>query len=167
MATRVQPIDPKLLELIGAIVLSTQDAERYLKIVLPFTDSQDPSISGALSRHKKIKKRTFGDLVGKLVDASTPESVGLEQHLAHLVDRRNQIVHHFGETFGEQVRSGHSQQVVESMRALLTDVDAFRNGLEEMALQLFEALRDSTFAGTPEYQKMDDFCASFRRRVTR
>ncbi len=167
IATPVGSMNSRLLELIGAIVLSTQDAERYLKAILPFTDSQDPSISGAMSRHEKIKKRTLGDLVGKLVDSSTSTSAGLEQHLADLVERRNQIVHHFHETYGEQLRSGHSQQVAVSLEALLSDVDTLRRALEQMALQLFEAVRDITFVGTPEYQKMDELLASIRRRVTR
>ena len=158
-------MNPQLLELIGAIVLSTQDAERYLKAILPFTDSQDISIGGVLSRHEKLKKRTFGDLVGKFVDSSTPGSAGFKEHLAHLVDRRNQIVHHFPEAYGEQLRSGHSQQVIDSLRVLLANVDAFRSALERAALQLFEAMRDTTFLGTAEYQEMDDLCALFRQRV--
>lgn len=53
----------EILELIGAIVLSTQDAEKYLKVVLPFVASKDPSLSAALSRHDKLEKRTFGELL--------------------------------------------------------------------------------------------------------
>ena len=167
MAIPAQTMNPQVLELIGAIVLSTQDAETYLKAILPFTDSKDPSITGAMSHHEKIKKRTFGDLIERFVDASRSDSDSFQQHLVRLVDHRNQIVHHFGEIYGEQLRSGNSQQVVDSLRVVLANVDAFRSALEQAALHLFEAVRDITFVGTPEYQKFDDLCALFRRRVTR
>ena len=55
--------------MIGAIVLSTQEAERYLKFILPFTETADPSISAVLSRADKLKKRTLGDLIGRFVDS--------------------------------------------------------------------------------------------------
>jgi hypothetical protein len=165
MAISSQPIKAQLLELIGAIVLSTQDAEKYLKAIIPFTDSQDPSIRGALSRHEKLKKRTLGDLVGKFMGTATSENAELEKHLAHLVDQRNKIVHHFSETYGEQLRAGESQLVIDSLRLLLVNIEAFRSTLEQMAILLFEAIRDTTFLGTPEYKDMDDLCATFRLRV--
>ena len=165
MATPSRSTKGELLELVGAIVLSTQDAEMYLKFILPFTDSNDPSISSALARHAKLKKRTFGDLVGKFVGSSTSESLALAQHLANLVDQRNRIVHHFGETYGSQLRSGDSQQVIVSLQTLQANVDGFRVALEQAALNLLETLRDVTFSGTPEYEDYANLCALFRQRV--
>ena len=167
MATTRQSINPQLLELIGAIVVSTQDAERYLKVILPFTNAQDPSLSGAISRREKLKKRTLGDLVGTLVDSSTQNSERLKQHLTYLVEQRNRVIHHFGETYGQQLRSGNSHQVLESLKVLLANVDAFRAAMEEMALRLFEAMRDTTFHGTPEYEEFAELCATFRRSLGR
>jgi hypothetical protein len=85
--------------------------------------------------------------------------------LDELVTKRNQIVHHFGETYGAQLRSGQIQLVADSLRAQLIGIDVFKQALERTALHLFEAIRDTTFDGTSEYQAMADLCASFRRRV--
>lgn len=165
MATSEHPLEPQVLELIGAIVLSTQDAERYLKVILPFCKAEDPSITGALVRHDKLQRRPLGELVGKFVDSFTVESPEFERHLADLVERRNQIVHHFTETYGEQMRSGKSKQVIESLRVLLGNVNGFRNALQQTALHLFEAIRDTSFINTPEYEDMNDACASLRRQI--
>jgi hypothetical protein len=137
----------------------------YLKLILPFTDSSDPSIGSALARHEKLNRRTFGDLVGKFVDSSTSDSLALTQHLADLVDQRNRVVHHFGATYGAQLRSGKSRQVIASLQTLQANVDGFRVALEQAALHLLESLRDVTFRGTPEYQDYANLCASFRQRI--
>ena len=165
MAISAQPMNSQLLELIGAVVLSTQDAERCLKAILPFTDSDDPSIAGALMRHEKLKKRTLGDLVGRFVSKAHSKSDGLERHLASLVDRRNEIVHHFSDVYGQQLRDGDSKQVIATLRLLLADINAFRHALEQVVLLQFEAIRDTAFIGTPEHKEMDDICSTFRLRV--
>jgi len=164
MAALSQPKN-EILELIGAIVLSAQEAEQYLKAILPFMTSQDPSLSGALARHDKLKMRTLGEVVGKFLDSSTSHTPDLASRLHELVTTRNKIVHHFGETYGAQLRSGQLQLVADSLRAQLVGIDAFKQTLEQTALHLFEVIRDTTFDDTPEYQAMADLCASFRRRV--
>jgi len=163
MAASSQPKN-EILELIGAIVLSAQEAEQYLKAILPFMNSQDPSLSGALARYEKLKKRTLGEVVGRFLDSTTSHTSDFASRLDELVITRNQIVHHFGETYGTQLRSGQIQPVADSLRAQLVGIDAFKQALQHAALQLFEAIRDTTFDGTPEYRAMADLCASFRRR---
>ena len=164
MSDSPQPHD-NILQLIGAIVLSAQQVEQTLKAILPFTDSQDPSFSGVKARNKKLKMRTLGDLIGKFLDSSTFHTVDFDSQMEVLVNTRNQIVHHFGETYGAQLGSGETQQVADSLRAQLADIEQFKKALQHVALHLFEAIRDTAFYGTPEYQDMATFCASFRRRV--
>jgi hypothetical protein len=165
MPTTSRSTKSELLELVGAIVLSTQDAEMYLKLILPFTDSIDPSVSGALARHEKLKKRTFGDLVVRFLDSSTSDSLALSKHLEDLVDQRNRIVHHFGATYGAQLRSGETSHVIGSLQTLQANVEGFRAALEQAALRLLETLRDVTLSDTPEYQDYANLCASFRQRI--
>jgi len=150
-------------ELIGAIVLEAQSAEKWLKAILPFSESQCSSLGDALSQHTKNKKRTLGSLVRGFAESATSEEDDFEQHLAHLVECRNQIVHHFGETYGEQLRSGQSKEVVDSLRTLLANIKVFRIALQQIALLLFEAMRDTTFIDTPEYKNMDKLCSELRR----
>jgi hypothetical protein len=164
----IEPSPSKeILELIGSIVLATQEVERHLKFVLPFTDSQDPSLGGALARREKLEKVTLGSLVGQFVDASKSDSPNFAQHLATLVEKRNQIVHQFGETYGEQLRSGDSQQVISLLRAHLANVKSLGATLEQLVLRLSEAMRDITFRDTPEQKSMCDLCEAFRERVAR
>lgn len=165
MAESIQVRRSEVLELIGAIVLSTQDVERYMKLLLPFLNSKDPSLSVALARHDKLRKRKFGELIRNFVDSTTSDSRNYAQHLDSLVDQRNRIVHHFNETYGQKLRSGEAKDVIAALRAQLTNVDAFRDGLAQMALHLLEAMRDTVFQDTPEHQDIARLCAALRRHV--
>ncbi|MBP6096024.1 MAG: hypothetical protein KA451_07910 [Methyloversatilis sp.] len=165
MATSQRSDNEKILLLVGAIVLVSQDAERYLKFTLPFVKSEDPSLGAALKRAEKLRKRTLGELTGRFVDASTSNSVDFAQHMAYLVAARNQVVHHFNETYGAQVSSGAHQDVLDALETLLANLKSYRTGLEQIALTVLEGLRDVTFRDTPEYSEISELCASFRSQV--
>ena len=165
MATSQRPDNEKILILVGAIVLVSQDAERYLKLALPFVKSEDPSLGAALKRAEKLKKRTLGELTGKLVEASTSDSLDFAQQMAYLVATRNQVVHHFDETYGAQISSGAHQDVLASLETLLANLKNYRAVLEQVVLTVLEGLRDVTFRDTPEYSQFSELCASFRSRV--
>ena len=165
MATSQRSDNEKILILVGAIVLVSQDAERYLKLALPFVKSEDPSLGAALKRVEKLKKRTLGELTGKFVEASTSDSLDFAQHMAYLVATRNQVVHHFNETYGAQISSGAHQDVLGSLETLLANLKSYRAVLEQVALTVLEGLRDVTFRNTPEYSQISELCASFRSRV--
>ncbi|GAB3091384.1 hypothetical protein [Lysobacter terrae] len=163
--TDQQSDNEKIVILVGAIVLVSQDAERYLKLALPFLKSNDPRLGAALKRAEKLKKRTLGDLTGKFVDASTSDSLDFAQHMAYLVDARNQVVHHFNETYGAKINAGAHQDVLESLRTLLSNLKTYRALLEQIVLTVLEGLRDITFRDTPEYSQISELCDSFRSQV--
>ena len=165
MSSSASTDNEKILRLVGAIVLVSQDAERYLKVTLPFTDSDDSSLDAALKRHEKLKRRTLGELAGRFVDSSKGDSLNLAKHMAYLITTRNQVVHHFNETYGTQLSTGAYQEVVDSLETLLANLKIFRSLMEQLALAVFEGLRDLTFRDTPEYEEMAALCASFRLRV--
>ncbi|GAB2506562.1 hypothetical protein [Arenimonas alkanexedens] len=165
MTTSKQSDNEKLLILVGSIVLASQDAERYLKLALPFMTSTNPDLGAALKRAEKIKKKTLGELTGKLVEASTSDSLDFSQQMADLVATRNQVVHHFHETYGAQLSSGAIQEVLDSLTSILSNLKSYRSALEKVALAVVEGLRDVTFRDTPEYSDMADICASFRSRI--
>jgi hypothetical protein len=165
MTTSQRSDNENILILVGAIVLVSQDAERYLKFALPFVKSKDPSLTAALARAEKLKRRTLGELTGKFVEASTSDSLDFAEHMAYLVAARNQVVHHFNETYGAQISSGAHQDVFESLKVLLANLKSYRAALEQFALTVLEGLRDVTFRDTPEYSQVSELCASFRSQV--
>lgn len=165
MASSSQTDNDRILQLVGAIVLTGQDVERYLKAILPFTDAKDPSLGAVIRRQDKLTRRPLGELAGKLLEASTSDSVGFAEHLAKLVDARNRVVHHFNEAYGAKFAAGQTREIASSLESVLLNLKAFRASLEQVALALFEALRDVMYRGTPEYQQMAALCASFRARV--
>lgn len=79
--------------------------------------------------------------------------------------RRNDVVHHFAETYGLQLKAGQHQEVVASLRVLEVDLAIMRDALSQAVACLLEALRDTTFLGTPEYGEMVEVCLLFRRNL--
>ena len=165
MSTPRQSDNDTILRL-GAIVLTCQDVERNLKITLPFVTSEDPSLGAALMRLEKLGKRTLGELAGKLMDSSSSDPPNFSQHVECLVNRRNQVLHHFNEAYGSQMCTGSQSDVIASVRTLLADLTEFRSLAEKLARFVLEGLRDVTFLNTPEYEQMASLRASFRQRVS-
>ena len=164
---KVSPLSPRneILQLIGVIVLSTQASERYLKLVLPFTDAEDPSLSAALARANKVQRTTFGNLSKGLVNAATWKSATFKSDLANLVKDRNRVVHHFGETFGKQLNAGDAVSVIDSLRIIRANARSFEQAMTQLALCVLEGLRDTTFSGTPEFHDLDAVCEELRRSL--
>ena len=155
----------EILRLVGSIVLVSQDVERYLKHVLPYMGNGEPTVSAQIARHEKLKKRMLGLLVGELVDSTTSDSLDFSQHMARLVHTRNQVVHHFNETYAQQLSSGSVGEVADSLRTILANLTSFRSVTEQMMLIVLEGLRDVTFANTPEQDQMAEICSTFRQRL--
>ena len=132
---------------------------------MPFlNNSDDPSLGTALKKHERLKKKTLGELAGMFVDSTTSESLDFAKHMAYLVATRNQIVHHFNETYGQKLTSGATQEVFDSLETLLANLRILRSTAEQIALVIFEGLRDVTFKDTPEHKEMVDLCARMRER---
>lgn len=155
----------RLLQLVGEIVLTSQEIEHCLKVTLPFVKSKDASLGAAIIRHEKLKKRSLGELAKILTKSSSSDSLGFEQYLEKLVNSRNQIVHHFHDTYGPKIAAGRHKEVIASLETQLEDLRNCRAEMQKMALFVIEALRDITFHGTPEYDQMAAACESFRQRV--
>ena len=160
-----QTENERLLRLIGAIVLASQEAEHYLKVTLPFIGYDDENLSSYLKRIEKLKKEPLGGLAGKFVAQTNSHSTDFPGHIANLVATRNQIVHHFNETYGELLNAGAHQAVFDSLETLLTNLKSFRAVLEQLALTLFEAMRDYTFRDSKHFEEFAALCATFRARV--
>ena len=165
MAAISQTDNDRVLRLVGGIVLTSQEAERYLKIILPFLGSDDPNLGSALRKGEKLQKKMLGQLVGHFVDSTTSDSLDFAQHMARLVASRNEVVHHFNDTYGAQLQAGDLASVFASLQTLLSNLTIFRSTTEQIALVILEGLRDVTFANTPEYDQMAELCSSFRQRV--
>lgn len=165
MGSSPQSHNERILRLVGAIVLASQDAEGYLKVALPFLKSGDPGLGAALKRAEKIRRQTLGQLTGMFVEASSSDSPDFPGYLERVVEARNQVVHHFNEIYGPKIASGAAEEVVAALEAKLDALRGWRAATEQLALAVLEALRDNTFRHTPQYEQMVAICDSLRRRV--
>ena len=165
MSTLSQTDALTIQQLVGSIVLISQDAERCLKLTLPFLGASATPHENITKQLDALQKRTLGELTGKLVDSVTSDSLDFAQHMAYLVSTRNKVVHHFNETYGAQLGSGAHSEVIASLATYRRNLKGFRSVLQQISLLVFEGLRDVTFQGTPEYEQFAQLCATFRQHI--
>ena len=132
------------IELIGAIVLVTQDIEHHLKFLIPYMGTDEREVERKLASRSKLSKQTFGQLVGAFVQNSSFGSDRDLEHFEHLINFRNEIVHHFSKTYGPQIESGKIDDVINTLRTHLININQFRDALIQISELIVESISDSS-----------------------
>lgn len=136
------PFGIKLAHNIGLIVLASQDLERHLKLVVAASD--DHGGGAFIARHQKLERRALGELVGRLMDSATVvegSASDLHAYFSRLLDRRNKVVHHFSETYGDDLRAGRHGEVLASLAALCKELREVAASFERVNESWLEALQ--------------------------
>jgi hypothetical protein len=81
----------------------------------------DSRLGSALKRHEKLRRRPLGELVGSFVKSTSTDSQDFAEHLAEVVDIRNNVVHHFDETFGLLIAAGNRREVIVALETQWND----------------------------------------------
>ncbi len=156
----------RLKELIGEIVLTTQEVECHLKFLNPYMGKDEQEVTLKLVKNKNYKQQTFGQLVGAFLQNSKFDSASSKEHLKHLIQVRNQLIHHFSEIYGPQIESGNIGNVISDLETHLTNINYFRSALTQVALLLAESLCDSRMDSSPELDQLRKMIEELRLRVT-
>lgn len=149
----------------GAIVLVAQDVERYLKFVVPFTDADDTSVEGMLSRLEAPKRQTFGALIGKFMKSASEINEDMENYLVGLIEQRNRIVHHFNDEYGLKIREGKASEVVLELKEHLKKLVVIRHLFKNFAARILELLRDTTLKNSSDLSELNELIASLDERA--
>ncbi|PCI54479.1 MAG: hypothetical protein COB36_09940 [Alphaproteobacteria bacterium] len=146
----------KVRELVGAIVLTTQDVEQKLKFVTPFISSGNTTMDDMLAHMDKIQKQTFGYLVGRFLENSKSETDDFEEHCKNLIGIRNGVVHHFSEIYGAEIKAGKSESVIVTLQRHLTNITYFRDSLAQLAAEILDSLCNITFRNSPDLKHFEE-----------
>jgi len=113
------PFAAKLAHNIGLIVLESQELERHLKLVVAM--SAHSVTESLLERHERLRRRSLGEVVQRLMKNATVTSGNLEDIEAYfhqLLDRRNKVVHHFFEAYADELKAERYSEILASLAAL-------------------------------------------------
>lgn len=151
----------ELRELIGSIVLSTQQVEQLLKFSIPFIGTDDRSWDEVLKQFNSSKKHTFGQLVGHYSKlARFDDSGDYEKHLESLVQKRNGIVHHFSELYSPTIEAGNVESVIDELKQHLRNLTYFMDAQFQLVSQLLRLLCDVNFENSPDLRRLyEQLCA--------
>ena len=129
----------KLAHNIGLIVLESQELERHLKVIAAASDLS--ATTTIIERHKKLERRSLGEVVKRFIGNVTITEGAvddLENYFRLLLDRRNRVVHHFFETYAEDLNAERHTEILVDLGALHRDLRevarAFR-GINEAFLE--------------------------------
>ena len=164
MISDLQPVQ-KIAFAIGVIVLRCQEIERLFKFIVPHIDDKAPDWTSRAKRIDGLARKPLGDVAAKFVDAATGDTDALSAYVQSFVDRRNVVVHHFGEVYGPRWAAGKHDEVLEELRYLHQDATTLLQILREILALISEATRDTVFVGTDDYAGFAAICDSLRAQL--
>jgi len=162
----LQPAE-KVAFAVGAIVLRCQEIERLLKFVVPFTSGGSPTWPEIFARLDDLARNTLGEIAGKFVDTTSGDVEAFKVYVKELVNRRNDVVHHFGTKYGARLAAGRHGEVLAELRQLYRDTAALLQALREMTADIMEATRDTLYVGTDDYEGFAAMCSDMRAAAER
>lgn len=161
-----EPLSPgqRIACAIGVFVLQSQEMEHLFKFLVAMTGTDDPSLSAKLSFAAAIEKRSLGKISGLLVDGFAGDTEPLKAHIKRIVDERNEVVHHFSKRFGSLMAEGRHDAILQELKNRRERAEELVLIFRELALEILETLRDTTYVDTDEYQEFATLCAKLRAR---
>ncbi|RYG98482.1 MAG: hypothetical protein EON58_07015 [Alphaproteobacteria bacterium] len=129
----------KLAHNIGLIVLASQELERHLKVLVAASDAS--GARSGIDLHKRLERRGLGDVVTRFLSVATiteGDALDLEDYFSGLLDRRNKVVHHFIETYGEDLEAGRHENVLLNLATLYDELRKSAGTLKDINLSLLE-----------------------------
>lgn len=161
-----EPLSPghRIACAIGVFVLQSQEMEHLFKFLIAMMGGGDPSLSAKLSVAAAIEKRSLGQLLDPLVDRFTGDIEPLKTHIKRVVDERNEVVHHFSKRFGPLMAEGRYEAILQELKNRRERAEELVFIFRELALEILETLRDTTYVDTDEYQEFATLCAKLRAR---
>ena len=164
MISDLQPSE-KVTFAVGAIVLRCQEIERLFKFIVPHIDGEAPEWTARAKRIDELAKRPLGDVSTKFVEATTGGAEALRAYVKSFVDKRNAVVHHFGEVYGPRIAAEQHDDVLAELKQLHQDAAALLRTLREVLLLIAETHRDTVFVGTDDYEGSSAICSDLRASV--
>jgi hypothetical protein len=157
----------KIVYAIGTIVLCSQEIERQFKFLVPIilTNSDDPSFDAILKRHKNLSRRSLGEVAGQFTQAFTGDVDHLKMWIKHIVDQRNNLIHHFSDTYRTLLNEHKLDEILVHLKKQHRETLGLLRVLQEISLALAEEMRDSTFLGTEQFADMAALCEQAREQL--
>ncbi|UKO97655.1 OST-HTH/LOTUS domain-containing protein [Nostoc sp. UHCC 0870] len=103
MESEYRNLIDKVLKQVGRNILLFQQIEKGLKIILPFIShptAPQKDIDDIRKQREFVKAKTLGLLVNSLVKSTDSNVDYYAKNLKNIVNKRNQLVHHFGDKQG-------------------------------------------------------------------
>lgn len=133
-----------------------------MKFIVPHIDGEAPKWTARTKRIEELAKRPLGDVSTKFVEATMGDTEALRAYVKSFVDKRNAVVHHFGEVYGPRIIAEQHDDVLAELRQVHQDAAALRCTLREVLLSIAEAYRDTVFVGTDDYEGFAAICRDLR-----
>jgi hypothetical protein len=157
----------KVIYAVGAVVLCCHEIEKQLKFLTSFTrkDANNSNWNSIFARHQRLSNVSLGVVAGQFLESASGDAEKLKAYVKEVIDQRNTLVHHFSETYGEPLSAGrHEDVLVAIQRQHRRALDLLR-ALQETSISLAEALRDTTFLNTEEYEEFAALCKTAREQL--
>lgn len=154
-----------LHECVGRNIVRVQALETSLKTLLPFIrHNEEHCLAGLNERRQQFVRKTLGELAGAFADCNQTPSDEFTTYLAKIVNNRNNLVHHFGQIYGAAAAESVNgcREVIGQLDNQFKEIKELERIANEMLLEILQALRDVTFAGTDTYKDFAALCQELK-----
>jgi hypothetical protein len=152
-------------ERVGRNVLRVQALEGKLKLLLSLVDPVGKSHAheDAGDRSAQIAKQTLGNLASSFLESISSDDLRFGESIKKIVKDRNDLVHHFYSTVGSLMSTDNGcGRATQQLDAQLEEIKAFEVVVNEFLMAILHAIKEISFQGTPEYDRLSAVHASLR-----
>ncbi|MES2491374.1 MAG: hypothetical protein V4607_16430 [Pseudomonadota bacterium] len=160
-ATEIHPANvpvERILQAIGRNILCLSFLESRLKLLVPFlVNPKEQSPKSPWIRYTDMQGKTLGQLAGGLTNSVQCDGYDFPAHLAEIVRKRNELIHQApGSPLTELWTPLGRIKVLQYLNAQWREIQDFDHVLNPLLMHVLTQLRDITFAGTPEFEEIEE-----------
>ncbi|QDA56477.1 hypothetical protein [Thermomonas aquatica] len=131
-------IENKIAHNLGVIVLASQEIESTLKFLTSVL-GEDENYS-VMQRYNRIKKKPLGEMTTLFASKAERGGREVKKLLKKYVNIRNEVVHHFVETYSKELTSGDKQAIVFDLASRALKLQSIAGQLKVFAAQVADTI---------------------------
>jgi hypothetical protein len=85
-----------------------------------------------IQRHNRLKKKAFGEVAKALTSKAESGGKEFNKHLKNYIMLRNEVVHHFYETYSNELRSGDKQAIVVDLASRAMKLQSLAQDMQKL-----------------------------------
>ena len=129
----------RIAQAIGYIVLASQELEQSLRLLGAFAGEGDWIEKN--EKHQYLNKQPLGQNIKHLMSHAEGDVGAFSAYVYQIVHKRNAIVHHYYDTFANEIAVENHQSIADALESQLSEIKKVSNAFKVSVGELSAALK--------------------------